>query len=91
MSILRFYDRWPQYNRRLTEVIGAMTDEQLAIRPSPERWPIWATVGHTAGVRPYWLSTVLGDRARRRRRSPISATTSAGRTTSTTHAALLSS
>lgn len=61
MSILRFYDRWPQYNRRLTEVIGAMTDEQLAIRPSPERWPIWATVGHTAGVRPYWLCAVLGE------------------------------
>lgn len=61
MSVRRIYDRWPQYNRRLTEVIGAMTDEQLAIRPSPERWPIWATVGHTAGVRPYWLCTVLGE------------------------------
>ena len=51
MSIRLFYDRWPQYNRRLTEVIGAMTDEQLAIRPAPDRWPIWATVGHTAGAR----------------------------------------
>jgi uncharacterized damage-inducible protein DinB len=61
MSIRRFYDRWPQYNRRLTEVVGAMTDEQLAIRPSPERWPIWATVAHTAGVRVYWLCTVLGE------------------------------
>jgi uncharacterized damage-inducible protein DinB len=61
MSIRRFYDRWPQYNRRLTEVVGAMTDEQLAIRPSSERWPIWATVGHTAGARPYWLCTVLGE------------------------------
>jgi uncharacterized damage-inducible protein DinB len=61
MSIRRFYDRWPQYNRRLTEVIAALTDEQLAIRPSPERWPIWATVGHTAGARMYWLCTVLGE------------------------------
>ena len=56
-----FYDRWPQYNRRLTEVVGAMSDEQLAIRPAPERWPIWATVGHTAGTRVYWLCTVLGE------------------------------
>jgi uncharacterized damage-inducible protein DinB len=61
MSIRLFYDRWPQYNRRLTEVIGAMTDEQLAIQPSPERWPIWATVGHTAGTRSYWLCAVLGE------------------------------
>ena len=60
MSIRRFYDRWPQYNHRLTEIIGAMTDEQLAIRPAPDLWPIWATVGHTAGVRVYWLCVVLG-------------------------------
>ncbi|HXU84713.1 MAG TPA: DinB family protein [Verrucomicrobiae bacterium] len=61
MSIRRFYDRWPQYNRRLTEIVGAMTDGQLAIRPSPERDPIWATVGHTAGARTYWLCGVLGE------------------------------
>ena len=61
MSIRLFYDRWPQYNRRLREVIAAMTDAQLAIRPSPERWPIWATVGHTAGTRTYWLCAVLGE------------------------------
>ena len=59
MSIRRFYDRWPQYNRRLTEIVGAMSDEQLAIRPSPEGSPIWATVGHTAGARAYWLCGVL--------------------------------
>ena len=61
MPIRPFYDRWPQYNRRLTEIVGAMTDEQLAIRPSPDRWPIWATVGHTAGTRVYWLCNVLGE------------------------------
>lgn len=52
---------WPQYNRRLREVIGAMTAEQLAIRPSVDRWPIWATVGHTAGMRVYWLCDVIGE------------------------------
>ena len=59
MTIRAFYDSWPQYNQRLTEVIGAMTDEQLALRPSPERLPIWATVGHTAIARAYWLCGVL--------------------------------
>jgi uncharacterized damage-inducible protein DinB len=61
MSIRTFYDHWPQYDRRLREVVGSMTDEQLAIRPSPDRWPIWATVGHTAGMRVYWLCSVLGE------------------------------
>ena len=61
MPIRTFYDRWPQYNRRLTEIVGAMSDEQLAIRPAPERDPIWATVGHTAGARTYWLCGVLGE------------------------------
>jgi uncharacterized damage-inducible protein DinB len=61
MSIRLFYDRWPQYNRRLTEIVGAMSNEQLAIRPAPERWPIWATVGHTAGARVYWLCSILGE------------------------------
>jgi uncharacterized damage-inducible protein DinB len=61
MPIRPFYDRWPQYNRRLTEVIAAMSDEQLAIRPSPDGWPIWATVGHTAAARVYWLCGVVGE------------------------------
>lgn len=60
-TIRRSYDMWPQYNRRLREVIGAMTDEQLAIRPSADLWPVWATVGHTAGVRVYWLCDVIGE------------------------------
>jgi uncharacterized damage-inducible protein DinB len=61
MSIRLFYDRWPQYNRRLAEVIAPMTDQQLAIRPSPDRWPIWATVGHTVSARVYWLCGVVGE------------------------------
>ena len=61
-STLRpFYGMWPQYNRRLRDVIAAMTDEQLAVRPSPDLWPIWATVGHTAGGRVYWLCHVMGE------------------------------
>ena len=55
------YDMWPQYNRRMREVVGAMAPEQLAIRPAPDLWPIWATVGHTAGARVYWLCHVIGE------------------------------
>ena len=41
-----------------------MTDEELAIRPSPERWPLWATIGHLACQRVFWLCDAAG-RARR--------------------------
>jgi uncharacterized damage-inducible protein DinB len=61
VSIRLFYDRWPQYNRRLVEVVRPMTAEQLAIRPAPDGWPIWATVGHTAAARVYWLCGILGE------------------------------
>jgi hypothetical protein len=61
LSIRTAYDMWPQYNRRLREVIGAMTPGQLAVRPSPDLWPVWATVGHTAGARVYWLCHVIGE------------------------------
>lgn len=52
---------WPQYNLRLREVIASMSAEQLAIRPAADRWPIWATVGHTAGTRVYWICDVMGE------------------------------
>lgn len=60
-SVRAAYDRWPQYNRRLRDVIGAMSPTELALRPSADRWPIWATVGHTAGGRVYWLCEVVGE------------------------------
>ena len=55
------YSKWPEYNRRLRDVVAAMTDEQLAIRPSPERWPLWATVGHAACQRVFWLCDFAGE------------------------------
>ncbi len=62
MSTIRpAYDMWPQYNRRLREVVAAMNDEQLAIRPAPDLLPIWAIVGHTAAMRIYWLCEVIGE------------------------------
>jgi uncharacterized damage-inducible protein DinB len=66
---------WPQYNRRLREVIDAMSAEQLAIRPSVDRWPIWATVGHTAGARVYWLCDVIGEPSAETTPFPDAATT----------------
>ena len=55
------FSRWPAYHGRLRDVIAALTDEQLAIQPSPDRWPLWATVGHTACQRVFWLCDFAGE------------------------------
>jgi hypothetical protein len=62
LAVIRpFYADWEAYNRHIVDVVGEMTDAQLALRPAPERWPIWATVGHLAGVRVFWLCHMLGE------------------------------
>ena len=61
MSIREAFSVWPHYNRRVCDIVGALSDEELAIRPSPERWPIWATVGHTACQRVFWLCVFAGE------------------------------
>ncbi len=55
------YSLWPQYNRRLRDVIAVLTDDQLALQPSPGRWPIWAVVGHLACQRVFWLCDFAGE------------------------------
>ena len=61
MSIRPAYSSWPTYHQRLRDAVAALTDEQLALRPTPERWPIWATVGHTACQRVFWLCDFAGE------------------------------
>ena len=62
------YSMWPQYNQRLRDIVAGMTEEQLALQQlghgpgeSSERWPIWATVGHTACQRVFWLCDFAGE------------------------------
>jgi hypothetical protein len=61
VTIRAAYSNWPEYNRRLRAAVAAMSDAQLAIRPSPERWPLWATVGHAACQRVFWLCDFAGE------------------------------
>jgi uncharacterized damage-inducible protein DinB len=55
------YGHWPEFNRRLRDAVAVLTDEQLAIQPSPERWPLWATAGHLACQRVFWLCDFAGE------------------------------
>lgn len=61
LTIRPAYRTWPTFNRRLRDVLGAMTVEQLALQPSPDRWPIWATAGHAACQRVFWLCDFAGE------------------------------
>jgi hypothetical protein len=55
------YSMWPDYQRRLRDVVAGLTEAQLALRPSPDRWPLWATIGHTACQRVFWLCDFAGE------------------------------
>ncbi|HXG40519.1 MAG TPA: DinB family protein [Candidatus Limnocylindrales bacterium] len=55
------YSQWPEYNRRLRDVVAGLTDAQLGIQPGPGRWPLWATIGHLACQRVSWLCGFAGE------------------------------
>ena len=60
-SIRPIFRAWPTYNQAIVEAVGAMTEEQLALRAAPDQQPVWAIVAHLAGARVYWLCGILGE------------------------------
>ena len=60
-SIRPAYVTWPTLNRRLHDVVAGLSEAQLSLRPSPDRWPLWATVGHLACQRVFWLCDFAGE------------------------------
>ena len=60
-SIRPAYSTWPLYNARFRDAVRGMTEEQLAIQPAPDRWPLWASVGHMACQRVFWLCDFAGE------------------------------
>lgn len=54
-SIRSAYPTWLDHNRRLRDVVTGLTEQQLAIQPAADRWPLWATIGHLACQRVFWL------------------------------------
>jgi uncharacterized damage-inducible protein DinB len=60
-AIRSAFSVWPKYNARLRAAVATMTEERLLLRPSPERWPIWATIGHVACQRVFWLCDFAGE------------------------------
>jgi uncharacterized damage-inducible protein DinB len=61
-SIRPFYADWAGYNRRTVEGIARLSAEDLALAGTGfTQWPIWATFGHAAGTRVFWLCHVFGE------------------------------
>jgi uncharacterized damage-inducible protein DinB len=60
-SIRAAYTQWPEYNRRLRDRVATLTEDELAIGPSGDRWPLWATIGHLACQRVFWLCDFAGE------------------------------
>ena len=55
------YPTWGLLNRRLEEAVARLDDVQLAHSLDPERWPLWAVVGHLACQRVFWLCDFAGE------------------------------
>ena len=56
------FSSWPGYNRVLRDRVATLTADQLAIVPAgPDRWPLWATLGHLACQRVFWLCDFAGE------------------------------
>ena len=56
-----FFTGWATHGRLLLAAIGDLTEEQLALRPTPGEWSIWQLASHMAGSRAYWVYDVLGE------------------------------
>lgn len=61
LTIRSAFGSWPHFDRALRDVVAELTEEQLAARPSADRWPLWATVGHLACQRVSWLCGFAGE------------------------------
>jgi uncharacterized damage-inducible protein DinB len=61
MSIRAPYGEWPRLNASMTEAIAPLSDEDLAQTAGPDRWSLWAVVGHLACQRVFWLCDFAGE------------------------------
>ena len=54
------FSSWSALNRRLVAAVADLDEAQLAFAAGPNRWPLWAVVGHHACQRVFWLCDFAG-------------------------------
>ena len=52
------YEGWQRVQDHLVARLPTMSSAELALRATPDGWPVWALVAHLAGTRVYWLCVV---------------------------------
>ena len=55
------YPTWPRHQRRLVAAVSHLTPDALALPAPGGAWPLWATIGHLACQRVFWLCDVAGE------------------------------
>lgn len=61
LSLLPFYAGWGAYNQRLVAAIAPLTQEQLALRTTPQHWSIGMYVTHIVASRAWWFHARMGE------------------------------
>jgi hypothetical protein len=61
LSLLPFYAGWGLYNQRLVAAIAPLTQEQLALRTTPNHWSIGMYVTHIVANRAWWFHARMGE------------------------------
>lgn len=59
-SLRIIYGSWPLLNEALVGAVLNLSPDDLALRPSPDQWPLWALLGHLACQRVFWLCDFAG-------------------------------
>src|SRR6266542_4864692 len=60
LSLLPFYAGWGTYNQRLVAAIAPLTQEQLALRTTPQHWSIGMYVTNIVANRAWWFHARMG-------------------------------
>jgi len=60
-SLLPFYSGWGIYNQHLVAAIAPLTQEQLALRLTPQHWSIGMYVTHIVANRAWWFHARMGE------------------------------
>lgn len=61
LSLLPFYTGWGSFNQRLAAAIAPLTQEQLALRATPQHWSIGMYVTHIVANRAWWFHARMGE------------------------------
>ncbi len=61
LSLLPFYAGWGKYQQCLVAAIAPLTEEQLALRLTPQHWTIGMYVTHIVANRAWWFHARMGE------------------------------